>query len=152
MNAMINALRESGVPVPTVKYRIWNWLRDHPEKTSDDIERALGLNYPPSAALRDMEEAGTVKVFSDMSKTINPVTRQPYKVKRFSVVNKDSFDETVRKPYPKRAPKAKPDLYSVRVQPQPIPTERTFNPEAHVSKLSLGDCKALYVYLHSVFK
>jgi hypothetical protein len=93
MNQIITALKTAGVPLPSVKYRIWNWLRDHPEKTVTDIEKGLGMSYPPSQALLDMERGGVIKAYSDRTRATGH-SGQSYKIKRYSVVNKLDYVNT----------------------------------------------------------
>jgi hypothetical protein len=165
MTNVSNALRVAGVKTPTVKARIWNWLRDHPEKTSDDIQKALGLGYPPAQTLVDMERGGVIKAYSDVSRK-QGLKGVEYRIKRYSVVNKDEYIEPVRKamkPRPLRTVTAEdfvnsPSQYKERVRikaaPTPLvkPVTAEFNPETWVTGLSLQQAKKLYVYLHGVFK
>ena len=130
MSAVVNALRDAGVKVPTVKYRIWNWLRDHAEKTSDDVQKALGLAYPPSQSLVDMERDGVLKAYSDVSRK-KGLKGVEYRIKRYSVVNKAEYVEPVRKVHKKKPAPAEcfvntPSHYKERVRikvaPDPLPT------------------------------
>lgn len=106
MNAMTNALKEAGMKTPTVKYRIWNWLKDHPEKTADDITKALGMNYAPAGELRDMELRGMIKAYSDVSRNTGP-HGLTYKIKRYSVTDAKEY-EVPDKPRKKKAPVVNP--------------------------------------------
>ena len=45
MNAIVQALKASGVAIPPLKERIFLWLKDHPEKTATEISNALNLGY-----------------------------------------------------------------------------------------------------------
>lgn len=108
MNVMTYALKEAGMKTPTVKYRIWNWLRDHPEKTAEEITAGLAMNYPPAGELRDMEVRGMLKVFGDVSRLTGPNGMQ-YKIKRYSVVNTKEYevlDRPRKKKFPVEVPKA----------------------------------------------
>lgn len=162
MNQLTEALKDAGVPIPPVKYRIWNWLKDHPEKTKEEIKKGLGLGYEPAAERRALEENKVLKVYSDVSRHINPVTKAHYKVKRYSVTNKLEFEQPLRKPYKKRKPQGTEgviggtskapaqvvkDIAAALSKPEP-----TFNPGEFIRPLTLPETKALYVYLHGVFK
>lgn len=107
MNAITYALKEAGMKTPTVKYRIWNWLRDHPEKTAEEITAGLAMSYPPAGELRDMEVRGMLKVFGDVSRLTGPNGMQ-YKIKRYSVVNTKEYevlDRPRKKKFPVEVPK-----------------------------------------------
>ena len=103
MNTMTAKLVAAGVSVPSLKYRIWNWLRDHPEKTIEEIVKALGMAYNPYQAMLEMERGGVIKVFSDRTRGSGHFG-QSYKIKRFSVVNKLEYVNT---PASSLKPKAK---------------------------------------------
>lgn len=91
MNAMTNAMREAGMKTPTVMYRIWNWLKDHPEKTAEDITKALGSNYPLNTQLSDMYKRGMVTIFKDKSHKITGAGIHPM-VFRYSVANPKAYE------------------------------------------------------------
>lgn len=153
MNAMTQALKESGVKLPPVKQRIWTWLKDHPDKTIEDVTKALGFSYSLGAQMLDMERAGLLKVYGDVSRAANPVTGYKQKIKRFSAVG----TEYVK---PERRASKKPVNPTIYAMPEPYKKltfkaheeKPSFDPEALLRGLSLTDCKALYVYLHGVFK
>jgi len=109
MNAMTNALKEAKVELPSLKYRVWNWLRDHPEKTAEEIQKALGMPRPISGDMSVMEARGIVKVYSDISRK-QGLKGVQYRVKRYSVVNKDKYElpPPPKKVKPKAAPAPKP--------------------------------------------
>lgn len=144
MNAMTAALKAAGTPVPSVKYRIWNWLASHPEKTAAEITTALGLSYEPGQSLVEMERGGVLKVYSDISRKTGLKGVQ-YKLKRYSVVNAKEYTPPHRKLPKLRGPK----LVSV---PTAAPAKPEFDAETHIQKLSLTQAKALYTYLHGVFR
>jgi len=148
---MTAALREAGAPIPPLKYRIWHWLKDHPEHTAKEITAALMLTYEPGQAILDLERAGVIKAYSDITKRINPVSKQPWKIKRYSVTNHREYVQAPRK---HQVPKSKPPtLVSIPAHtPVPTPAADDFSPESLVSKLTLMQVKSLYVYLHGVFK
>lgn len=91
MNAMTNALKEAGMKTPTVMYRIWNWLKDHPEKTAEDVTKALGMTYSVQTQLLDMERRGMLKVYSDVSRK-RGLGGVEYKIKRYSVTNTSRYE------------------------------------------------------------
>lgn len=104
MNAMTSALKEAGVKTPTVMYRIWNWLKDHPEKTAEDITKALGMSYNIQTQLLGMERRNMLKVYKDKSRKTG-IKGIEYMVKRYSVVNPNEY---VLLPMPSvKTPKAK---------------------------------------------
>jgi hypothetical protein len=153
MTAVSLALRIAGVKTPTVKARIWNWLRDHSEKTCEDVQKGLGLNYPPSQALVDMERDGILTAYSDMSRKIG-ITGVTYRTKRYSVTSKDEYPETMRKTYKRRA-KVTPFMPVEVARELAATTPQTkldFDPAEFMLGVSLEKCKAVYVYLHGVFK
>lgn len=106
MTAMTNALKQAGMKTPTLKYRIWHWLKDHPEKTTEDVQKALGLNYSPYGELLAMETAGILKVYSDVSRKAG-MKGIVYKIKRYSVVNANEYEPPARKKHKSRADKVK---------------------------------------------
>lgn len=153
MNAMTAALKEAGTPLPSLKFRIWNWLKDHPEKTADDVRVALGINYALQSFMVQMERAGILKVYSDLTRHTNAMTGARMKIKRYSVNNKEAYEPPPRKTNKKRNEILKPvsstkELFLVAA---PAPTD-TFNPELFVQKLTLRQSKVLYTYLHEIFK
>ena len=143
MNAMTSALRVAGTKLPTMRYRIWNWLKDHPEKTADDVMKALGLTYVPSTLLVQMERDKQVRVYSDVTKRVNPVTKRPQKIKRFSAA--PTYEAPMRKKHERRTVVAETQI----VAPLSV---NTFDPETFTQKLSLSQCKALYTFLYGVFR
>ena len=153
MKVVATALKTAGDKLPSARYRVWNWLKDHPEKTADEIQKALGLTYVPSTLMCQLEQEGVVRVFSDVTKRVNPVTKRPQKIKRYSVTS-GKYEEPVRKKYQRKttvhaeAKSIKPLLES----PTPWRAVSGFNPETWVTGLSLTQAKELYVYLHGVFK
>lgn len=98
MNAMTNAMRTAGMKTPTVMYRIWNWLKDHPEKTAEDITKALGSTYPLNTQITDMYRRGMLTVYKDKSPHNNGLGFRNT-VFRYSVVN---VREYVLLPTPKK--------------------------------------------------
>lgn len=119
MNSMTTALKTSGIKLPSLKYRIWHWLKDHSEKTADDIQKALSLSYPPSAELRDMEARGMVAVYSDVSRK-SGLKGIEYRVKRFSVTNRSEYivgeKPEASKPVKKHIPVAKERKFNQTMQ------------------------------------
>ena len=135
MNAMTNAMNNAGIKLPSVKYRIWNWLKDHPEKTAEDITKALGMNYVPAAEIRDMELRGMLKAYSDVSRK-KGINGFEYKIKRYSVTNATKYEildkpakhDTVKTPKAPPAVVPHAELVEKLVhtpQPKPKKTELT---------------------------
>lgn len=63
MNQMTNAIKEAGIPIPPANKRIWLWVKDHPEKCSADIAKALGMKPSNvSALLGDMFKRDMLKI------------------------------------------------------------------------------------------
>jgi hypothetical protein len=89
-------MTEAGMKLPTVKFRIWHWLKDHPEKTAEDIKKALGLNYLPYEVLHEMTKADTLKVYGDVSRKTSIHGLHP-KIKRYSVTNAQEYEPPLRK-------------------------------------------------------
>lgn len=100
MNAMANAMKTAGVKTPTVMYRIWNWLKDHPMKTAEDVTKALGSSYHLGSTLWGMERRGMVVVFKDKSRKTG-IRGVEYMLKRYSVKNAATY-ELVPLPSPKK--------------------------------------------------
>ncbi len=112
MNAMTTAMREAGVKTPSVMYRIWNWLKDHPEKTAEDITKALGMNYSVQTQLLDMTRRGMLTVYKDKSRKTG-IGGIEYMVQRYSVVNKGKY-ELLPKPK-KHVPIAKERKFNLQI-------------------------------------
>lgn len=91
MNAMTNAMKEAGIKTPTVRYRIWNWLKDHPEKTCEDITKALGSTYPLDTQIGDMYKRGMLTVYKEPSRKTNVTGAHPM-VGRYSVANPKAYE------------------------------------------------------------
>ena len=154
MNQITQALANAGVKLPPVKYRIWNWLRDHPEKTVTDIEKGLGLAYPPAQALVEMERGGVLKVYSDMSKKTGP-HGMIYKIRRYSVVDKLNYVDTPASSLKKPKATAKVTSYPI-AQPEPpkavpVPTAPQVVTTSNLDNLTIGEARAIYMRLKEMF-
>jgi len=124
MNAMTKALSDAGVKLPSVRYRVWHWLKDHPEKTQEDITTALKLSYRPAAILNEMEGSGVIKAYSDVSRK-HGMKGITYKLKRYSVTNPLAYEERV--PYDrskKKAAKVAPVAAATDSPKVPAPVKR----------------------------
>lgn len=118
MNAMTNAMKEAGVKTPSIMYRVWNWLKDHPEKTVEDITTALGSSYNLNGQVSEMYKRGMLTVYKDKSRKTG-LRGVAYMVKRYSVANPKQYELL---PLPKRpAPAVEPKKVT------PIVTERAFD-------------------------
>lgn len=109
MTTMTNAMRDSGMKLPSIKYRIWHWLKDHPEKTAEEISKALGLKYTCSVEMLDLYRRGMATVFKDKSHK-KGITAFSYMVKRYSVVNVKEFELLPL-----------PDMYKTKKEPAKTP-------------------------------
>lgn len=142
MNAMTNAMNNAGIKLPSVKYRIWNWLKDHPEKTAEDITKALGMNYVPAAEIRDMELRGMLKAYSDVSRK-KGISGFEYKIKRYSVTNATKY-EILDKP-------AKHDTVKKPKAPTPAFSNaelmRKYMPQAQPKKAELTEAEKFAAFL-----
>lgn len=144
MNAMTEALVVAGVKVPTVRVRIFNWLKDHPEKTAEDIQKGLGLEYAPAQAIRNLELEGAIKAYSDKG-------RNGYHIKRYSVAVKVlSVTDTGRALAKARKPAAKAEIVPAVVPVVHAPAPE-WTPAQVVDPLTLPQAKAVYAYLHQFF-
>lgn len=145
MNAMTHALTEAGVELPSVKYRIWNWLRDHPEKTTEDIKKALGLNYPPYAELVSMEKHSLVKSYGDVlrNKTFNG---NPIKIKRYSVTNTKEYIQPERKAYVRKKATKQRKVTVVDVSRAPT-VQAALAPKPVPEKATLTEAEQFAAYL-----
>lgn len=156
MTSVAHALKSAGVRLPTVKYRIWNWLRDHPEKTADDIQTALGLTYNPSQSLAEMERGGALKAYSDVSRK-SGLHGVEYRVKRFSVTNTKEYQNTPHQSKTakrKVVQKAAQTVTKYPLAPPPVfvhDAPAVFNAEAHANALTLMQARAVYNHLKEVF-
>lgn len=158
MTSVAHALKSAGVRLPTVKYRIWNWLRDHSEKTADDVQTALGLTYNPAQSLVEMERGGVLKAYSDVSRKAG-LHGVEYRVKRYSVTDAKEYRNT---PYRPKETKSKPLRKATQavtkypLAPPPVfvrDAARTvvFNAEAYANALTLMQARAVYNHLKEVF-
>lgn len=165
MNAMTNAMKEAGMKTPTVMYRIWNWLKDHPEKTAEDITKALGSNYTLATQLRDMYKRGMVTVFKDKSHKITGAGIHPM-VLRYSVTNPREYELL---PVPAVYKKAKPKVvklppyvnpYSLAAQKKEaekrlfesvgVTSTRQSQP-LDIDNMTVGEAKRIYAQLQEFF-
>lgn len=150
MNTMAPQLKAAGVALPPLKFRIWNWLKDHPEKTCLEIKAGLGISYEPGQALIELERGGVVKVYSGVNRLTN------YKIKRYSVVNSKEFVNVTLGDIAAMKPKA-PVLASVpqTVHKEAVPTAKADAPQvitmANLDNLTIGEARALYMKLKEMF-
>lgn len=156
MNVVATKLKEAGVKLPSVKYRIWNWLRDHPEKTVSDIATALGLGYEPAQAILEMEKGGVVKVFSDMSRGTGG-NGQSYKIKRYSVSNAKEYENVTKGRIARMKPmRSVPAAQQVRKEAAPLVTFEAPVPQvitlSNLDSLTIDEARAIYAKLKEMFK
>jgi len=146
MNQITTALVAAGVKLPTVKQRIFNWLKDHPEKTRADIMKGLQFPYDPAQAISDMEHAGVIKYTSDINRHTNQ------KVKRYSVAVA-TFPEGYIGP---KKPQKKTPTHPSVVNPAPqaaatMPKPEAFSPDDALRGLTLQQMHAVYKHLQQYF-
>lgn len=152
MNSMTTALQEAGIKTPTVMYRIWNWLRDHPEKTAEDVTKALGSKYPLNTQLTDMYKRGMLTVFKDKSHK-KLITGAHPMVFRYSVANPREY---VLLPKPKKKSVKVPKPVIQRPQPtlpKPAPAPvSTSQAKLDIDNMTVGEAKRVYAQLQEFFK
>jgi hypothetical protein len=55
MTNVAEALKSSGLKLPSLTYRVWQWVHDHPGKSAKDISTAIKVKHSNvSSALSDM--------------------------------------------------------------------------------------------------
>ena len=148
MNQITVALKEAGMALPTQNQRIWNWLKDHPNKTTLEISKALNLTLGNvSSLISGMYKRKMVTAINDKSNSRRGV------VGRYSVVGR----EYELLPLPKQQVVARPQPRPIDVAP-PAPTpnnvrqaEVPTTAEQILEKLSVKQAHELYVALHGMF-
>ena len=113
MNSIAHALKVSGMTLPPLNKRIWLWLKDHPEKTAEEIATALGekLNTV-SAQMTNLRDRDMLIVFKDKSRKQGMAGIQ-YMVSRYTVKHK-VWEMLPRKHMKAKAPEAAPALRSLQ--------------------------------------
>lgn len=158
MNTMTTALQEAGIKTPTVMYRIWNWLKDHPEKTAEDVTKALGSSYPLNTQLTDMYKRGMLTVFKDKSHK-KLITGAHPMVFRYSVANPREY-VLLPKPKKKSVKLAKPVIQRPQPSlpkpvPKPVPAPTpvsTSQAKLDIDNMTVGEAKRIYAQLQEFFK
>jgi len=138
MNDVSVALKTAGVKLPTLKKRIWLWLKDHPDKTYREIAHALNVRKTDCATqLGVMENRG---MLSRVKGTLRHSSASAW-----SVV----FDEYELLPPRARAlnPLDRP-ISTQLIRPQPVVAPGKID----VSSLKLSEARALYVELKKYFE
>ena len=82
MTAMETALRTAGVPVPSKMQRLWQWVKDHPGKTTRDVAAATGINHDvASISMRNMAKRGSMR--NELTVEFSPKAGHDVRVARF---------------------------------------------------------------------
>jgi hypothetical protein len=147
MNIIKKALNDVGIKVP-IKRRIFNWLRDHPNKTSREIATALNERVEwIQTELRDMTTRSMIKS--------KPVLHRPYRGSgRKSLLEYAvAISEYELLPLPRSIANVKIDPAPVTVvkfdkpEPAPVPTVGQIDVDA----LPIGEARRIYARLQEIF-
>lgn len=142
MNIIKTALKEAGIKVP-IKRRIWNWLRDHPNKTAREISTALNEKITHvRTELRDMTMRGMVKH--------RPVLHKPYR----GVGRKTVYEYMVTTAEFEILPYAAynaPSTSTVDVVKSDEPVKPLVGGQLDVQSLPLAEARRIYEELKEIF-
>lgn len=124
MNSIKVAMNEAGIKLPPLKNRVFQWLKDHPDKTS--MEVAIDMKEPRN------------NISSMLSSLANDgrVVRDNGFPTRYSTAV-ESFND-------------KPSIKVVNIVP--TPATPTFNPEQLLSGCTLKELRITQAWLNKIFK
>lgn len=141
MNIIKDALNTAGIKLP-IKRRVWNWLRDHPNKTAREVATALNekINIVQTE-LRDMSMRKMVKGSITLHKPYRGTGRKS--VYEYTVTT----NEYELLPY---ATLNAPSQSTVNVVKYERPAEPV-NGEIDVDSLSIAEARRIYDRLKEIF-
>jgi len=164
MTAMEHALKTALASKPTTlvvkseTQRIWEWLKDHPNQRSRDIEASLKLKPENvSSILNSMTKRGMVL------RVAQPVHKTARMVWSYQVNPKMRFYELWPLPLPPKEVPASAGAMYVNMVPLPAPVpvpapapsavavHAPTNHKAYVEGLTIAEARNLYKELHELF-
>ena len=86
MNAISIALVGAGIRLPPLNKRVWLWVKDHPDTTSNEVAKALGETQPAVATQLKAMSARKMMVMRD---ALPPRHSNRKSVKRYSTCLKE---------------------------------------------------------------
>ena len=143
MNNVSTALKTAGVKLPSVKKRIWLWLKDHPKKTYNEIAVALNISkIDCSTQLGIMYNRGMLSKVKGVY-----VPGSSASINLWSII----YDEYELLPPRARAlnPLDRP-ISTQLIHPQPVIEPAPCSVD--VTSLKLSEARALYVELKKYFE
>jgi hypothetical protein len=142
MNDMTTALQRAGVPIPTQKQRIWQWLSDNGHHSTKDIASALNIKQDVTqAAITDLRNRQMLSLIPmDNGKGVRLNNHYGALGRKYELLS----------PHKKGAKKPEPKVvYEPKGEVVVIPE---FKPEVFLGKLTLSELRSVHAYLGRFFK
>jgi hypothetical protein len=145
MNSVSLALKNAGIKVPSLKKRMWLWLKDHPSKNYNEI--AIALKAEPSSVASQLGEMYTRGMLS--CEAVASKSKKSLKsIKTYSALGREY--ELLSMPV-KDSP-CKTHSTGVPVDAPLVKAEPILRPRIDIEQLTVAEARTLYRKLQEMFK